>query len=531
MEALLEKPKQQRYIEPFSYELAGSVYTLETREERIFLNVFDEEFLEWTAGDLPACRAEYRAQKLCEELFLLSFVPEGRPTALALDFSTGLFTMIEEGAVSFGRIREIDRAQFLPLHSFSRDLAGHTLLWRYSPQEALVYRHTEDDRVQIDGEEEKRAFCCVLLREDYYLLCYEIAPGKGSCVMIADLNRVHGVGLYTRIEDGEAITEYFAGYGDFLRPGEMSKETSYRKRILGIELYNPVSKRPSPRAMQQYRIPETNELAGKALDLVFDDLGTYYIRFIDRFHLAWAKSGETFRYEDYEAVKSDETTYLFKFLLKERTPVTSVSIVWDRVSTLATCILAQAGANPDYPRLVTSKAYFGAEKRGRTPLSAERHSFTKELIGRRVEWKYNQADSVMHCYHGEDHFRLGNSEKVLAENAPEREIRHWEYLTGRTKIYPYYEEPAYFIKIKEGMYLYSVTEKNINRLMPNAGGGQMLILLNCCGPRYIGRDFGVLPDGTPDFKFIGAIGSFSDEPDSVEAVPYPIYTFTEENDL
>ena len=45
--------------------------------------------------------------------------------------------------------------------------------------------------------------------------------------------------------------------------------------------------------------------------------------------------------------------------------------------------------------------------------------------------------------------RLGNAEKVLAENAPEREIRHWEYLTGRTKIYPYYEEPAYFIKIKE----------------------------------------------------------------------------------
>ncbi len=526
METVLEKPKQTRYIEPFSYELAGGVFTLESQEERCFLNVFGEEFLEWKEEEKPAVRAEYRAQKLCEDLFLLSFAPDGTPSALALDLSTGLFTRIAGEKVTFGRIRETDRAEKLPLHSFSSALAGHTLLWRYSPQDSLVWRHTEHE-VRIDGEEGARKFFAVLLREDFYLLCAEIAPGKGCSLMIADLNRVRGVGLYTRIEDGEPKTDYFAGYGDFLRPGETEKQTSYKKRILGIELYNPVSKRPSPRAMQQYRIPETNELAGKTLELVFDGLGAYYFRFIDKFHLAWAKEGEEFRYEKYEAVKSDETTYLFKFLLKGRTPLTSVSIVWDRVSTLATCILAQAGANPKHPRLVSSKAYFGAEKRGRAPLSTERHSYTNELVGKRVEWKYNQSDSVMHCYHGEDHFRLGNAEKVLAENAPEREIRHWEYLTGRTKIYPYYEEPAYFIKIKEGMYLYSVTESNINHLMPEAGGGQMLILLNCCGPRYIGRDFGVLPDGTPDFKFIGAIGSFSEEPDSVEAVPYPIYTFTD----
>ena len=524
METILEKPKQKRYIEPFSFELAGKVYTLESQEERCFLNVFDEEFLCWKEEEKPAVQAEYRAQKLCEDLYLLSFVSEGQPVALTMDLSTSLFTIIAGESVSFGRIREADRAQSFPLHSFCRDLSGHAILWRYSPQDCLVYRHT-DDTVQIDGEEIGRKYISVKLREDFYLLYYEIAHGKGNCVMIADLNRVHGVGRYTRIEDGEAASDYFAGYGDFLRPGEKTKQTSYKKRILGIELYNPVSKRESPRAMQQYRIPETNELAGRALELSFDGLGTYFIHFIDKFHLAYAKEGEMFRYEKYEAVKSDETTYLFKFLLSGSRPVTSVSIVWDRLSTLATCILAQAGANPEHPRLVTSKAYFGAEKRGRLPLSAQRHCYTDELVGKRVEWKYNQSDSVMHCYHGEDHFRLGNSEKVLAPDAPEREIRHWEYLTGRTKIYPFYEEPAYFIKIKEGMYLYSVTESNINHLIPEAGGGQMLILLNCSGPRYIGRDFGVLPDGTPDFKFIGAIGSFCDEPDSVEAEPYPIYSF------
>lgn len=300
---------------------------------------------------------------------------------------------------------------------------------------------------------------------------------------------------------------------------------SYKKRILGLEIYNPVSRHESPRAMQQYRLPDTAELTGETLEIWLDGRDPFVLWFLDDENLQWARVGEPFRLEKYEATKADDTTYMIKFMLSGKRPANCVTVVWDKLTNLVTCVLASVGEDPHRPKLVTSKVYFGAVKKNGVPLSTDRHGFTKELIGRRVIWRYNQTDEVCHCYCGENYFRLGQSEKVLAEGAPEHEIRHYEYLTGRVTVYPYYEEPAYYIKIKDGMYLYSVVEDNINRLLPDAGGGQMLMILNTAGPRYIGRSFGVGANDQAESQFIGAIGTFCDEPDEVELLPYPIYSF------
>lgn len=298
---------------------------------------------------------------------------------------------------------------------------------------------------------------------------------------------------------------------------------SYDKRIIGQKIYNPVSPNPSIGGMKQYLQPMTSELSGRTLEARIDGLEPVFIRFLDAQNLEWAYEGKPFCWERYEAAKGDENLFLIKVVLKERTPVTNVTLVWDADSTLITCVVAVLGADPSKPRMVDSKVYFGAEKRPFAELKTERNSMTDELAGKRVIWRYNPNDEVMHIYHGIDHFRLGDSDKTLAKDADEQARRHYQGFLDRESIYPCYEEPAYYIKLREGFYLYSVTERNVNRKMPEQGGNQLLILLNAYRVRYIGRVFGIRGDGSLENDFIGGIGRFSDKPDRVEKRPYPVY--------
>ena len=298
---------------------------------------------------------------------------------------------------------------------------------------------------------------------------------------------------------------------------------SYSHRIIGQKIYNPVSPNPSIGGMKQYLEPTTNDLAGKTLEVHLDGLPDAVIHFLDGTNLQWAQAGQPFRWERYEAAKGDENLYLIKFLLEEREPVTHITLVWDTVNTLITCVVAVLGADQARPRLVESKVYFGAQKLAHIPLTAARHAETADLLGKRIIWRYNPNDEVMHIYHGLDHFRLGDSHKELAQDATEEEKEHYQNFVKRKGIYPCYEEPAYYIKLRDGFYLYSVTERNINRVLPQQGGNQLLILLNAYRVRYIGRVFGLHGDGSLENDFIGGIGRFSSTPDAVEARPYPVY--------
>ena len=302
---------------------------------------------------------------------------------------------------------------------------------------------------------------------------------------------------------------------------------SYNHRMIGQKIFNPVSPNPSIGGMKQYLEPPTNELAGKTLEVHLDGLPPVMIRFLDGTNLQWAKPGEAFRWEQYEAAKGDENLYLIKFLLAERSPVTHVTLVWDAVTTLVTCVLAVLGADGAHPRLVESTVYYGAQKLTRQPLAAGRHGLTDDLVGKRILWRYNPNDEIMHVYHGSDHLRLGDSDKVLAPDADEEARKHYQAFLDREGIYPCYEEPTYYIKLREGFYLYSVTERNINRVLPNQGGNQLLILLNALRVRYIGRVFGYRGDGSIENDFIGGIGRFGPQPDKVESLQYPIYEQSE----
>ena len=298
---------------------------------------------------------------------------------------------------------------------------------------------------------------------------------------------------------------------------------SYKKRIVGKEIYNPVSRFPSPGGLKQYIQPRSSELSGKNLELHLDDLSPVCIHFMDSRNLAWAYLGECLRWERYECVKGDETTFMVSFLLSERTPATCVTLVWDIFAAQITAVIATLGEDECKPRLVTSKAHFGVQKQDHKPLSPLRHGYTNELVGKRIIWQYNPNDEVMHIYHSKTHLRLGVSEARLIDPATQEQKNGFSRYLDRVGIYPYYEEPAYYIKIKEGMYLYSVTESTMNHLLPAQGGSELLVLLNAQRERYIGRIFGIGPLGAVEMVFIGAIGRFGNVPDEVEAIPFPIY--------
>ena len=302
---------------------------------------------------------------------------------------------------------------------------------------------------------------------------------------------------------------------------------SYKERIIGQEIYNPVSPRPSVGGMKQYKAASTCELAGRTLVACLDGLEPVCVQFLDAENLLWGYPGKAMRWETYEAAKADERLYLIKFVLSESKPVTHITLVWDEDTRLLTCVKAVLGADTQRPRLVENQVFFGAQKLPHEPLPEARHGYTKELLGKRIVWRYNPNDEVMHCYCGEDYFRLGLTKRTLAENASEEAKAHYQRFLERQSIYPVYEEPAYYIKLRDGFYLYSVTEKNINRLLPDQGGNQLLILLNALRVRYIGRVFGLHADGTLENDFIGAIGRFWPEPDEAEALPYPTYPIDE----
>ncbi len=90
-------------------------------------------------------------------------------------------------------------------------------------------------------------------------------------------------------------------------------------------------------------------------------------------------------------------------------------------------------------------------------------------------------------------------EKLYLVSLYQRLIRRWEK-------YPYYEEKVYYIKIREGLYLYSVIEYAMCRLLKNQGGGELLEIVNTARTQYIGRTFGLDAQENAGHDIVGAPG-------------------------
>lgn len=293
-----------------------------------------------------------------------------------------------------------------------------------------------------------------------------------------------------------------------------------------IQKYSAIAGRKS---INQYCPPRCYELAGKEFRFVVDtgeETGTYTLRVTGKDRLEWAKGDGELKGETYECRKSDDDTYLLTYVVSDRTPRENHTWVIDMENELVTFLRCAMGENPLYPYLIDSHFGFGyIAVEGRAHTDVRRHGFTNDVTGTCVRWTYGHNLSTIHVYHDPHWYRIGYPKsKADTEDLPDATKR----FRALMKEMPSADEPAYYIRIKEGMYLVSVTEQNLEKLLAERFGfrSDNLCFLDNWDRMYsVGRAFGTKTvDGVDSelFIMIGKYGSPEevDEHYFTDPIPY-----------
>ena len=264
--------------------------------------------------------------------------------------------------------------------------------------------------------------------------------------------------------------------------------------------------------IDQYTPPKNFELVGQKLTLEMDDGFETVLNFTGRNTLEWSVAGGKVTTEDsYECLKGDDTTYLVTYDLCGVTPRVNHTYVIDTENMLVTRVIAEIGNNPQYPYLISTEFEFGAIKQeGVTTPIYPRHGHTSDLDGNIMEWTYNPDLTTVHVYYCSNFYRITYPTSKLPKEGEEFNNAMTEIL----KSLPSSDEPAIYIKIKDGLYLTSITEINGEKLVGEKMGyrSDTLCFLQNYNRFYaVGRGFGTSTMGEfegPIFVTLGAYGRF-----------------------
>ena len=237
------------------------------------------------------------------------------------------------------------------------------------------------------------------------------------------------------------------------------------------------------RTIAQYDTPQNCELAGQKFLFVMDDGIDYSLRFINGGTLEWNFEDEEPKKASYFCKKSDDTTYLVSYELENTDKRTNHTWVIDLENWLVTRIIAVIGEHPKMEYFITPKYEFGAIKRENmeTPIYP-RHGFTDDVTGTIVQWNYGSMETV-HVYYCSNFYRV---------TYPPEKASSRVFNAAMAKL-PSPDEPAVYIKIKEAIYLMSITEANLERVAPGAIDfrcNTMAFLQNYKNVTQTGRAFG-----------------------------------------
>ncbi len=278
-----------------------------------------------------------------------------------------------------------------------------------------------------------------------------------------------------------------------------------------IKKYAPIANK---RSIRQYDQPRCYELAGKKLTFAIDtgeETGEIVLDVADKQHLKWSICGGKAAGEaDYECRKSDDDTYLLTYCVPE--PRENHTFVIDMEQELVTFLRCIVGENAYYPLLVDSHFGFGyIVIEGKEHMDYRRHGFTEDVSGTAVRWTYGHELSTIHAYFDPHWYRIAypreglKSKSQKATNSLFREC---------LAMLPGSEEPAYYVKIKEGMYLVSVTEQNMEKIVAEKFGFRsdtLCFLDNWNRMTSVGRGYGTRTDKDGNnselFLMIGKYGS------------------------
>ena len=266
--------------------------------------------------------------------------------------------------------------------------------------------------------------------------------------------------------------------------------------------YYGIGEKPVFEGLSGYRAPFNFELTGKRFHLIMDDSSEYYLDFLSGQSMAWTKIGEAAKYNRYECLKGDELTYFVNIEVEGAKPRTGMTFILDVKQRLVTMVTVKIGENKNYPYLVTVQHCFGAIDVDGKKLPEERHTYTEDMVGRRIYWRYNPSLSIVHVYYDKEYMTVTAPEGFEISIPPEElEKRRQEWEQNP------YNEPTMYIKVKEGIYIVCCNETHPAKR--GKIGNNLLFLMDLKRMRDVGRSFGLAKDYTPENYMFTARGHWA----------------------
>ncbi|MDR0491245.1 MAG: MoaF N-terminal domain-containing protein [Oscillospiraceae bacterium] len=248
----------------------------------------------------------------------------------------------------------------------------------------------------------------------------------------------------------------------------------------------------------QYCPPLCFELAGKKFDLKMDygeNGGDYSLDFKDEKTVKWSIKGSEPKADEYKCLKADDYTYLVSWCVNDPAAPDKMATenhTWiiDKEQSLVTFLRCVKGENQYWPLLIESHWTFGAIRvKGKEP-GPKRHGFSDDMVGTCMQWTYGHELSTVHVYHSTNWYRITYPRDAV--RTAEGEARNAQ-LNELLKGLPGSDEPTYYVKIKDGMYLVSLTEQNMERYVGDKVGfrSDTLCFLDNYNKFYnVGRGYG-----------------------------------------
>lgn len=283
------------------------------------------------------------------------------------------------------------------------------------------------------------------------------------------------------------------------------------------EKYEPLASKLS---IRQYCPPKCFELSEKTFSFAMDsgeETGETVLNFVDDSKVVWSvQNGKRTGEGSYECRKADDYTYLVSFCSYD--PRENFTYVIDKEQELVTCMHNTIGENPYYPYLIESHFTFGFIKiDGKEHTDKRRHGFTDDCVGTGVRWVYGSNMSTVHVYHNSHWYRIaynreGTSMDAIKDDPVDSGASAGNRIRQAMRELPSSDEPAFYVKIKDGIYFVSITEQNMEKYYGAKVGfrSDNLCFLDNWNRMYsVGRGYGTMTMNNKDSEIFVMIGKYA----------------------